>query len=789
MTIINPIDDLYLKTMAGRSDILYSDNVKVLNQIANDLYEVPNLDEVQQDTLRKIVMICNVLYNRTDITVLPIEDGFYDLLLEKYKTYDSNFQVGSAIVDIQSHLENHDVGEYKPAIPAITFYEDVEKDELHQNIFNELNQVYQITPQDFQQSPISFLQDDITKRQHNTEHNHPDLIGTLDKTKFIFNQDAIDAGVFNDPNVKILERDFFGAHIKRGIINPNQKLAIVCELKYDGISVEADCDLQVQSARTRGDTGIGVAADITPILYGYPFKHARAMIGENPIGVKFEAIMTKSNLWKFNKLRDKSYSNCRTAIVGLFGASDAYQFRDLITLIPLAVDRNDVPSITNRMEEIEFLNKLFVSDGEPLRYCYFEGNVNQLLYLIKAFHDEACILRDTLDFMYDGIVISYVDENIRNTLGRSNYINKYSIAVKFNPLEKITTFRGYTYEVGQNGNITPMIHYDTVEFLGTLHNKSTGSSLARFNELQLKEGDLISVKYVNDVMPYVSRLECSHNRDNTNPVIQFIDDCPICGSRLIISSTGKQKLCPNLDCYGRSIQRMVNMFQKLNIKGFADATFKLLGKTHLYQLAEFTEIDLVNTIGDADGKSFYQAIQSLLNDQWYDYMVLGSLGFSSIARKKWMNILSVYTIEELYNLYLNQTADQLYTILANNPKIGEANSLTIINEMPYFEDDIKFIINRMHLINTKGSLQSNTLQIRFSGCRDLQLCQLLSTQGIDIDEGSVTKKTSILLVPYLNFESNNVKKAQKYGTQIIPIQDFISNMNEIIDKAKTKEEN
>ena len=82
------------------------------------------------------------------------------------------------------------------------------------------------------------------------------------------------------------------------------------------------------------------------------------------------------------------------------------------------------------------------------------------------------------------------------------------MAVKFDPWEKQTIFRGYTYEVGQHGNITPMIHYDPVEFMGTIHTKSTGSSLNRFNNLGLKYGDIINVTYVNDVMPYVSTIDC-----------------------------------------------------------------------------------------------------------------------------------------------------------------------------------------------------------------------------------------------------------------------------------------
>ena len=773
----NPIDDLYLKTMAGQSIVMLPDNTKILNDIANNLYQKHNLDESEIDQLKKIIMICNVLYNRTDITVLPIEDGFYDLLLELYKTYDEHFQVGSAVVDIQNIIENDIDSPIKAVKPAISFLPEHERDEIHQDVYEQLSAVYPLKESDFIKKPVSFLQDSITKREHNTQHNHPDLVGTLDKTKFIFNQDAIDAGVFNDPNVKILERDFFQKHIKDGIINPNEIYGIICELKYDGISVEADCDFHVQSARTRGDTGIGVAADITPILYGYTFKRAKAMIGEKPIGVKFEAIMSKSNLNKFNQLRGRSYSNCRTAIVGLFGASDAYQFRDLITLVPLALDRNDVPSITNRMEEIQLLNTLFVSDGIPLKYCYFEGNVAELLYLIKAFHDEAVILRDELDFMYDGIVVSYADEAIRNKLGRVNYINKYSMAVKFNPLEKQTTFRGYTYEVGQNGNITPMIHYDTVEFMGTLHNKSTGSSLARFQQLQLKEGDFINVKYVNDVMPYVSRIECSHNRDNPNPVVKIIDHCPVCGTPLVVSDSGKTLNCPNIDCAGRSKQRMVNMLQKLNIKGFADASINALNISHLYEVENMTEEYLINTLGDADGRNFYGVIQSLFNDTWNDYDIMGAIGFTGIARKKWKNILSIVSIRELYDMYKSDPIGFESQFPVKYSSIGEVTSLVIAREFKFFERDIDFILRRIKLIESKNNNQEQGIQIRFTGCRNKQLCQLLSTFGIDIDEGSITKKTDILLVPYEGFSSKKTEKAMSYGTKIVPIQIFIDKLD------------
>ena len=783
--IINLIFD---NIMLGNASVLTSDNIYQLNNIALELYNKKILDSNDQETLKKIIMICNVLYNRTDMDILPINDSFYDLLLEKYKVYDQNFQVGSAVVEFKNLIETDPTNINKIAHCPLIFLDDMkDKDELHQDIFNTITKLPILNKYDFGKNPLIWDDGAISKRLHDTQHNHPTLVGTLDKSKFVLNSDAIEAGVFNDANVKVLERDFFQDHINKGIIKPNQKIGIICELKYDGISIEADCDLEVESARTRGDTGAGEAADMSQILKGYTFKQAKCMIGENPIGVKFEAIITKANLEKFNELRGQSYKNGRTAIIGLFGSSDGYKYRDFITLIPLAVDRDDVPQISNRLEEIEFLNRVFTTDGQILRYCYFEGTVSEILFYVKAFLNEAQLARDYLNFMYDGIVVSYVDENIRSALGRKNYINKYSMAVKFDPLEKQTTFRGYTYTIGQNGQITPMIHYDPVEFIGTIHTKSTGSSLERFNNLGLKYGDYINVTYTNDVMPYVSKCECDHNRNNPNPVIKFIDVCPCCGSKLVISDSGKTAKCPNIDCPERSIQRMTNTMQKLNIKGFADATFRAMPEVnHLYKLCYDHNIDFyIEKLGDADGHSMMEAITSIMMDSRYDYILLGALGFSGIAQKKWQSILNNITVKELYDLYKRSIdkSDFYTNLVMVIPNIGEMTAITIAEEFGFFEKDI-LAISGFNIINSKGSSNENAIQIRFTGCRNLQLSELLCNMGFDADgNASVTKKTKVLIVPYDGFQSNKVSKVSP-DCLIIPITEFQDNMNEILNKLK-----
>ena len=787
----------YLNSLlAGNASVIIDSNNARLNQLALDLYNRnTNLTVEEQEILKKIVLICNILYNRTDMSIPVISDGFYDLLNEVYKRYDPNFQVGSYVIDFKEHFVNDAnskvLGTRTPI--RIVKKDTTQKDELHQDIFDNISKFYPLNRNDFIPNIPIEDQGSLSKRYHNTEHNHPSLVGTLDKAKFVLNSDAINAGAFGDSNVKVLERDFFQDHINKGIINPNDEIEIVCELKYDGISIEADCTDRVLSARSRGDTGIGQASDMTPILKDYLFKQAiGVMSNEEPIGVKFEAIITGSNLALFNQRRMQEgidpYRNGRTAIVGLFGSSEGYKYRDLITLVPLAVDRDNCPFISNRIEEIEFLNKLYISQGNVLRYAYFRGNLTQILFYIKAFLDEANIARNFLDFMYDGIVVSYVDENIRAKLGRVNFINKYSMAVKFDPQTKQTVFRGYTYTVGQNGQVTPMIHYDPVEFNGTIHTKSTGSSLDRFNELSLKYGDFINVSYVNDVMPYVSRLECDHNRQNPNPIVEFPTHCPICGSQLVTSDSGKTAICPNQDCSARSISRMVNMFAKLNIKGFADATFKILadmGINHFHKLFEYDIEVYKDKLGEVDGTNMSSVLANFYVAPTMDYILMGALGFTGIARKKWQSILQCITVSDLYNIYRsykdNKEALRRELVL-NIPNLGDVTSYTLANELEYFEKDIEKILE-LPMMNSYGN-NVKPVEIRFTGCRNLQLSEQLCNLGYDADQNSgVTKNTDILLVPVQGFTSSKVNKVSD-KCLIIPIADFIANMDSILQQVE-----
>lgn len=786
--INNILNDL----RSGSTRLVY-DNKQYLNNYAMMLYNKTGLSKDELEDFKNIILICNITYNDTDKELLPIEDGIYDLLLEKYKKYDPKFQVGAEVINFTSSepiITNNNGEVIKPMREAISFNPIPDKKDNYfvNNII--VDERKYLDYRDFIINNNYAESEYITKRLHDTSHNHPELVGTLDKCKFVLERDAITRGVYEDSNVKIVERDFIQDHIKRGIINTNTIFDMVLELKYDGISIEADCTDVIVSARSRGDTGIGKASDLTPILKGYRFPHRTP--NSPMVGVKFEAIITQYDLPFFNKAKNYDYKNCRSAIVGLFSSSDAWKYRDFITLVPLAVEEKIYKTVCNsdRVQEIEFLNKEFISKGCPLRSVVVRGNYLENLIWINMFTENAESSRPWVPFMYDGIVASYRDENIRKSLGRENFINKYSIAVKFNPLRKETIFRGYTYTVGQDGSITPMIHYDPVEFYGTIHAKSSGHSFARFKELNLHLGDILAIEYVNDVMPYVYKPFNDFNLDNEKRVSAevFPTNCPICGSPIEISDSGKSAKCINPDCGGRQLARMVNMFAKLGLEGFGEATIQQLGYYHLKDLLEEMimidqedrSLKFINKgFGPVEAVNITNQLIGLLKDPITDAKLLGAIGFTGISTKTWETILSKIKYSKLRELFTMIDPGKFYykkgiEFMSSIKGIGPAIADTIAREFKYFYEDIDYMIqhgNVVEYVPVKGKI------VKLSGTRDKALVKLLTDNGFIVDfNRTITKDVSYVVVPTPGFTSYKTQMANSYNIPIVPMEDIMNNI-------------
>lgn len=749
----------------GSLELLTQENIRRVNMIALGLLQNSKLRELFKEEIlcsNIIIVISNILYNNTDKSMLVLEDGVYDIFLEMYKNYDKNFQVGAEPIKFDNITENI----YDDSQDVTPLFKRIDTKKVDNFLFKDvLLERHPLTKDDFCKKLFIRHPDHLEKKTLNQKHDYPELVGTLDKCKFVLNSQAKEIGVYDDANVKVFERDFINEHIKKGILDPKRNFYLVLEEKLDGVSVEASISGdRIISARQRGDANQDLSADVTPVLMNYLFPHAYKVKDNQTFGIKFEAVMTYQDLYRYNQVKNKDYKNGRTAISSIFNSLDGWRYTEFITLIPLATSLN-----IDRLTEIEFLNKYYSKNGFFLRHAVIHGDYIQNLFQVKGFVEECEYMRSFLPYMIDGVVVSYIEDDLIQALGRENSINKYSVAIKFNAMEKLTTFLGWSFSIGQNGIVTPVAHYNPVEFYGTIHTKTTCHSLKRFRELKLRENDIVKVSYVNDVMPYLTKQETSQNDSNSNPIIPFIKKCPYCGNELKVSESGKSMVDDNINCPERQKKRIASMLDKLNLKDFSEAYLSRIDKYTLTDLLNLTLKD-VEPLGEVNSRKFLERMNELKNLNIYDYKFVGALGFSDIAEEKWKLILHNYTIQEI----LSMSPEQLKDVLVNIKGVGPVTANKIATEIEFYKQDLITITQLPNIIISKGNASSKT--IRFSGFRDSELEKKLIDMGYDADGNKgVTKKTDILLVPNEGHVSSKTKKAGE-NTQIIPVREFISDI-------------
>lgn len=730
-----------------------------ISSIAVDLINNPVWSSDAIYVADLILRISNIAYNNTSMDVLPLDDGVYDQLLTVYKKYNPNYQVGAQPIMFEEQSQNEIITEKVMCVAV----DDMDKKLFMRDIWKQHTPLKEMRPVNM----CFLVKDPITKRLINTEHKYPELVGTLDKCKFVLNNDAINANVFDKPSVDVFERDFIHKCLETGIIQYNEVFEMVAELKYDGISVEAEvCGDTIISALSRGDTGDNIATDLTPIFGGYKFHMAKDVPKDITFGMKFEAVITYYNLHRLGEARGKRYKNGRNAIIGLSGASDADRYIDYITLIPIATSLD-----MDRITELNFLNKYYHS-GEYNRYCVLRGDYQSILFQVKQFTESAEEIRKILPYMIDGVVISFIDKDKIQRLGRVNSVNKYSMAIKFNPRSARTLFLGYTYSIGKSGDIIPMCHFKPCEFIGGIHTKQTIHSYKRFKELNLAVGDEIDIDYVNDVITYVTKPDTQHNRNQKEKPIEFITHCPCCNTELIISESGKSAKCPNVNCYERSIMRMVDMLDRFGFKDFSEETVRALKLTSFSQLMNLT-YEQVQFLGPITSNNLLAYINQLKNTKIADFRLMSAFSFDGMADETWKLILKNYTLKEIVSRGFD------ITVLKKIAGIGDKTVNAIIDGLSMYLFDIDYCLNNFHIINSKGLCSGPRIAI--TGFRDSAFIQLLIDNGFDAnDKYSVTKDTVALIADDINSTSSKVQKANKYGIPVFTKSGFLEANNIVL---------
>ena len=405
------------------------------------------------------------------------------------------------------------------------------------------------------------------------------------------------ANVFNEEEI----RDF-DKRIRNAGFNPTY----VCELKIDGLSVSLHYEHgKLKFAATRGDgvTGEDITENVKTI------KTVPLDLGQDiDIEVRGEIYMNKATLEKINLEREKNgevkLQNVRNAAAGSIRQLDpkVAAKRHLDTWIyhlPNPIDYG----IFSHYEALEFMKNLGFKVNPASKLV---GGIDGILEYIKEYTEK----RNTLPYEIDGIVIKVNDIRMQQELGSTVKYPRWATAYKFPAEEVLTKLVDIKFTVGRTGQVTPNAVLEPVLVMGSTIRRATLHNEDYCKSLDLRIGDIVSIKKAGDVIPEVVEAKLER-RIGTEKPFEMISTCPICGSTLV-KRGNVDYFCVNDACPKKNIESLIHFASRnaMNIDGLGDEIIE-----------DFYNEGFIRTIPD-----FYH-----LNDHKEDIIELEGYGLKKVT--------------------------------------------------------------------------------------------------------------------------------------------------------------
>ena len=335
------------------------------------------------------------------------------------------------------------------------------------------------------------------------------------------------------------------------------------EYKYDGLTLNITYEggkLVTAATRGKGEEGENVT------LQAKTIKTLPLTVGfDAVVEIQGEAIMRLSALQKYNQVHpEEPLKNARNGAAGAIrNLNPAVTAQRNLDVVCYSLGYDGGTEVSSQVELVEFLKK----NGFPTN-AYFKS-VNTFEE-IKSCIQEIDSLRDSLDFLIDGVVVKVNDFQHREKLGYTDKFPRWAIAFKFKAEEVTTHLNCVEWQVGRTGKLTPLGHLSPVELCGATISKATLNNYDDILRKNLSTNSLVFVRRSNDVIPEV--LGLAEEYPQSQPILPP-QDCPVCGTKLI--KKGANLFCPNTYGCSKQIEARLTHFcskNAFNIEGVSSKT-------------------------------------------------------------------------------------------------------------------------------------------------------------------------------------------------------------------------
>ncbi|HET9570000.1 MAG TPA: NAD-dependent DNA ligase LigA [Bacteroidales bacterium] len=564
----------------------------------------------------------------------------------------------------------------------------------------------------------------------------------------------------------------------------NEPFQLVCELKFDGVSISLTyVNGRLLKALTRGDGVMGdnVTENVKTIrsipltLFGSDFP--------NEFEIRGEILMPWEVFDGLNREREKQeealFANPRNAASGTLKLQnssmvsarklDAYLYHMLGDTLPS----------DGHYENLQKAASWGFRIAESMKLC---NNLEEVFEFIRFWDKE----RKKLPVATDGIVIKVNSLRQQKNIGFTAKSPRWAIAYKFKAEQACTRLNSVSFQVGRTGAVTPVANLDPVQLSGTVVKRASLHNDDVIQSLDLHIGDMVYVEKGGEIIPKIVGVDLQA-RFMVGDKIRFIRNCPECGAELKRFEGESAHYCPNQnDCPPQIKARLEHFIHRkaMNIDGLGTETVDALyqaGKirfpSDLYTLDGLT-LSHMERLGE---KSARNILQSLRKSKEVPFeRVLFALGIrfvgETVAKKLARSMHSMERIEKA-------TVEELIQVEEVGIKIAESVVAFFSSEKNRKEVEalkaagLQMAISADQIAEKGTKLEGLTIVISgtFSKHSRDEYKEMIENNG-GKNSGSVSAKTSFILAGE-NMGPAKLEKAASLGVKLMNEDEFLEMLN------------
>ncbi len=569
--------------------------------------------------------------------------------------------------------------------------------------------------------------------------------------------------------------DFYN-RVKKGL---NDDFEIVCELKYDGTSISLTyINGQLTQAVTRGDgvQGDDVTANVRTIR-SIPLRlHGTDYPAE--FEIRGEILMPWSVFDQINKERAEQeealFANPRNAGSGTLKQQDpkivASRKLDSYLYYLLGEELPTDGHYENLMKAKEWGFKI----SDATKKC---KTLDEIFAYIYYWDKE----RKNLPVATDGIVLKVNSLTQQKNLGFTSKFPRWAIAFKFQAEQAVTTLESVSYQVGRTGAVTPVANLRPVKLSGTTVKRASLYNEDYINSLDLHINDQVYVEKGGEIIPKITGVDVTQ-RNIFDTKVEFIKDCPECGTPLVKDEGEAIYYCPNDVSCPPQIKGRIEHFltrKAMNIAGGTETVEHLYNAGYIRNIADlytlkWQDVSRLERWAEKSAKNLIDSIHASVSVPYE--RVLFALGIryvgETVAKKLALafpdiDLLQAATIEDLTQV--DEIGDRIAQSIVKY--FSNPNNLEVINKLRtfglQFELSESIIAQRTEKLKDLSIVISGTFE-KYS--RDEYKSMIEQNGGKN--SGSISSKTNYVLAGD-NMGPAKLEKAKSLGIPIINEDDFL----------------